>query len=73
VRQTCRRDASSEEQTVAIVIREITSEVALEAPPEGRTGAAPPGVSPGDEDATERIVQRAVRRVLEQLRMEWDR
>ncbi len=53
-----------------VVIREITSEVALESRPEEapRTGGA---ASLDDDELIERIVRRAARRVIEQLRMEW--
>jgi hypothetical protein len=57
-----------------VVIREITSEVVL-TPEEG--AEAPPGGADrppaGEDELVERVVRRAVERVTEILRLEWER
>jgi hypothetical protein len=57
-----------------VVIREITSEVVL-TPEEGVEG--PPGAGAqrpaGEDELVERVVRRALERVTELLRLEWER
>jgi hypothetical protein len=55
-----------------VIIGEITSEVVLE--PESAGGETDGGAAPAvDEEALERVVRQAVRRVLAELRLEWER
>lgn len=59
---------------MAVVIREIVTEVAL-APDrnDSRTGTAAAGASGSlSEEEAERVVRRCTERVLEVLRREWD-
>jgi hypothetical protein len=54
-----------------VTIREITSEVVLDANPGAQhaSGEPPPA---GEDDLVERVVRRALERVLERLRLEWE-
>ena len=54
-----------------IVIREVTSEIALE-PEVSEAGATPEPTGGPDEELLERLVRRATERVLERLRLEWE-
>jgi len=55
-----------------VTIREITSEVVLGGEGENASGEAPAGAVGGDEELVERIARRALERVLERLRLEWE-
>lgn len=57
---------------MAVVIREIVSEVTVGEEPAEQPAAAAAGGAMG-EDEEERIVRRATERVLEHLRREWER
>ena len=58
-----------------VVIREITSEVVLT--PETEGSAPPAGgsepVAAGEDELVDRVVRRALARVVEVLRLEWER
>jgi hypothetical protein len=58
---------------VPVVIREITSEVVLT--PEASGEAADPNAPrpAGEDDLVDRVARRALERVLEVLRLEWER
>jgi hypothetical protein len=55
-----------------VTIREITTEVVLtpEAGAGGAGGERPPA---GEDELVDRVVRRALERVLERLRLEWER
>jgi hypothetical protein len=55
-----------------VTIREITSEVVLGAEAGAAPGAGEP-VPAGEDELVERVVRRALERVLERLRLEWER
>lgn len=55
-----------------VQIREITTEVVLAAEPGVQPGAGEP-VAAGEDELVERVVRRALERVVERLRLEWER
>jgi hypothetical protein len=57
-----------------VTIREITSEVVL-TPDAGGGGVGGAGERPpaGEDELVDRVVRRALERVLERLRLEWER
>ncbi len=58
-----------------VTIREITSEVVLTPDAAGGGGVGGAGERPpaGEDELVDRVVRRALERVLERLRLEWER
>ena len=54
-----------------VTIRELTSEVVLAEEPAAAPGSDPPAA--GEDELVERVVRRALERVVERLRLEWER
>jgi hypothetical protein len=58
---------------VPVVIREITSEVVLTPEAAGDRGDPNAPQAAGEDDLVDRVARRALERVLEVLRLEWER
>ena len=55
-----------------VTIREITSEVVVGGDATPPAAAAPEAGPPGENELVERVVRRALERVVDRLRLEWE-